>query len=457
MPSKDVLFSALRGESPVRPAWVPFVGVHGASLIGASAQDYLLSADLMAQGLLKANELYDPDGLPAVFDLQLEAEVLGCELAWAEEVPPSVISHPWAGNGPYPALPEFSTKAGRFPLVQDALRQVIAAIGNDVALYGLITGPFTLLSHLRGADVFMDLMLAQDQLHSWLKEINVICKQVVDFYLEEGCEIIAVVDPMLSQISPEHFTGFSAPYLNEIFTYIREREAFSSLFVCGDATRNLEVMAQTVCDNISIDENIDLNALRELGLAHNKSIGGNLKLTSVLLLGSETASKREALRCMEEGGHKGFVLAPGCDLPYAVPAANLQAVAEIVHAPYSKETAQALLDDQEADTFEDIEIPDFAAEKAVIIDVITLNSAACAPCYYIMEATYAGAKAAGIPVEVHEHKINTREGIGYMTRLGVSNLPTICIDGEIAFISKTPDRDTLVKAILDRAKALGKV
>jgi hypothetical protein len=38
-----------------------------------------------------------------------------------------------------------------------------------------------------------------------------------------------------------------------------------------------------------------------------------------------------------------------------------------------------------------------------------------------------------------------------MAKLGVSNLPTICIDGEPTFESIIPDHDTLVKAIEEHA------
>ena len=59
-------------------------------------------------------------------------------------------------------------------------------------------------------------------------------------------------------------------------------------------------------------------------------------------------------------------------------------------------------------------------------------------------------------VEVREHKIKSREGIGYMANMGVKNIPAICIDGEPKFISIIPDIGTLVKAIEDRAQEMGK-
>ena len=42
----------------------------------------------------------------------------------------------------------------------------------------------------------------------------------------------------------------------ELFAHIREKGAYSSFFVCGDATRNIEVMCQTNPDAISVDENV---------------------------------------------------------------------------------------------------------------------------------------------------------------------------------------------------------
>ncbi|MDH3346109.1 MAG: hypothetical protein OEL75_02890, partial [Kiritimatiellaceae bacterium] len=94
MTGKDLLMQALKGEETTRPAWVPFVGCHGGFLINKTATEYLQSAELLVEGLKKAKELYCPDGLPVMFDLQVEAEILGCRLHWADEVPPAVVSHP---------------------------------------------------------------------------------------------------------------------------------------------------------------------------------------------------------------------------------------------------------------------------------------------------------------------------------------------------------------------------
>jgi MtaA/CmuA family methyltransferase len=448
---KELLLKALRNEPTPRPAWVPFVGVHGGKIIGASAWDYLRSSDRIVEGLSKAVELYNPDGLPVVFDLQLEAEVLGCAMHWGEQTPPAVTSHPLA-DAPLSSLPAFDTNKGRFPVVAEAMARLKTRFGKEIAFYGLITGPFTLALHLMGTGIFLKMFDETDEVRKVLDLCTEIGKQTADFYLHNGADVIAVVDPMTSQISPRHFTEFVTTHVNAIFAHVRQHKALSSLFVCGNATRNLELMCQTGCDNVSVDENIPLEMLRDLARKHNKSFGGNLKLTTVLLLGSPADARRDALRCLDAGGNTGFVLAPGCDLPYATPEENLQAVTQLVHDEYQRQVARAASQEVSADLFEEVSLPDYSKEHKVIVDVVTLDSASCAPCQYMVDAVAQAANKLPDQVVIREHKITTRSGLGHMAKLGVGQIPTICIDGEVKFPSIIPDINTLIEAIAEKAR-----
>ncbi|MCD8482645.1 MAG: uroporphyrinogen decarboxylase [Verrucomicrobia bacterium] len=448
MTGKEILMAALRGSKTPRAPWVPFVGVHGGSLIGLDATAYLQSADAIVSALKQARDLYQPDGLPVVFDLQLEAEVLGCQLAWARETPPSVSSHPLQSGCDLSQLPAFSTEKGRIPLVLEAVRRLKTEMGDAVALYGLLTGPLTLALHLRGDEVLLDMFDDEDSVPELLDYCAGIACQMADAYLDAGVDVIAVVDPMISQIGPGHFSTYVAPPNNRIFDHVRARGALSSLFVCGNATRNLEAMAATRCDNISVDENVDMAALARIAAAAGKSFGGNLQLTVVLLLGDENDARRDAVRCLDQAGSSpGFVLAPGCDLPFAVKPENLQAVASLVRDPYQLQVARNLPAKVDSDDFADIEIPDYSAELAVIVDVVTLDSAGCAPCAYTVKAAQEAASAYGGAAEVREHKITGRDGLGYMKKLQVTAIPSICVDGREAFASIIPDRKDLIAAL----------
>ncbi len=257
-----------------------------------------------------------------------------------------------------------------------------------------------------------------------------------------------MVDPMTSQIGPEQFREFVTPYATPAFDCIRQRGGLSSFFVCGHAQRNVEAMCDCRADNISVDENIPLEYVRDICLPRGISFGGNLQLTSVLLLGKPLDAQRNAIACLEAAGERGFVLAPGCDLPYATPPENLEAVAQIVLDPYHREVVKAIaVEPSEEDR---LDMREYGQADKVIVDIITLDSEACAPCQYMVDAVQKVApEFAGIVIW-REHKIKHPQSIVFMTSLMVRNVPTICIDGEIRFVSRIPPRDQLIAAIQER-------
>ncbi|MBA7583516.1 hypothetical protein ES708_25465 [subsurface metagenome] len=95
-----------------------------------------------------------------MFDLQIEAEALGCELVWANNNPPAVVSHPLISEKNLNNLTIPGPSDGRIGEVMKACRQS-SKNHPDIALYGLVTGPFTLALHLLGTDIFikMDFVL----------------------------------------------------------------------------------------------------------------------------------------------------------------------------------------------------------------------------------------------------------------------------------------------------------
>lgn len=472
MKGKELLFKAIRLESCDRAPWVPFVGVHGAYLIGENSENYLKSKKLIIKGVSAAIEKYEPDGIPVAFDLQLEAEALGCKVIWANENPPSVVGHPLAEGTSLDDL-KFSSSEGRVAIVMDAARELRAKY-PDIALYGLVTGPFTLALHLLGTDIFMQMFTNEAEVHRVMKFCTGVAKEMSTLYSQAGCDVIAVVDPMTSQIGTDQFEAFVAEYMKEIFGHIRESGKYSSFFVCGDAEHNIEAMCNCRPDNVSIDENIPLEYVKEVSLAKGISFGGNLKLTATLLLGSAEDCERDALDCLDKGGERGFILAPGCDLPYKAVIENLLAVKEIATDKYKREVAWILRSKQAAqkggvmtaavsDTsnLETVEsdrrkeeltkkIVGYASSPVVKVDVITLDSASCAPCQYMINAVLRATEPFGDSVSAEEFKIKESRGLEMMSALGVRKIPTICIDGEVCFSSVIPPVEVIKQAIQER-------
>ncbi len=440
----ELIKKAFKLEPVERIPWVPFTGVHAAALIGLAADEYLKSSDHIVAGTSKAIELYKADGIPVVFDLQIEAEVLGCELKWDDNSPPSVISHPLLNGISIDDLQIPCACKGRIPAVMDATRK-LRDLHPGVALYGLITGPFTLALHLLGTDIFMKMFEDPDYIHKLMRFTTDMGKMMSSQYIQAGCDVIAMVDPMTSQIDPDSFEMFVKPYATDLFDYVRENQALSSFFVCGNAIQNIEAMCRCKPDNISIDENIPLDYVRDTSLAHGISFGGNIKLTVSLLMGSQDDCRRDALSCLDTGGKQGFILAPGCDLAFDTPPENLMAVAELVYDEMLQGKLRA-----SAATAESIELLDLTNHwhnSKVVIDVITLDSGSCAPCQYMVDAVERAAGTFGDDVITTEHKITSKQGIQMMASLGVKNLPTIVIDGNIEFISQIPPVERIADKI----------
>ncbi len=445
MSGKELLLKVLHHEDTPAVPWVPFAGVHVGKLKGYSAREVLTNGDALVESILEANRLYAPDGQPVVFDLQIEAEILGCKLMWAEDSPPSVATHPLAVDATIPTrLPQ--PTEGRLPLILDAMRRVKAEVGQHTALYGLITGPFTLASHLRGTEIFMDMVEQPDYVAALLHYCGQAAQQMVELYLQAGMDVIAVVDPVISQISPRHFKKFMSAPFSELFAFIRGKGALSAFFVCGDATKNIEGMCQTVPDCIAVDENIHMQTAKEITDRYNIVLEGNIPLTSRMLLGNQQDNMQYVLDLLDQLDHHNLIVSPGCDMPYATPVENVIGAAEAIRDPERVRLIVANYQAQDID-LSGVELPDYAHLQRPLVEVFTLDSAACAACSYMMAAAQRAVDALPGQVDMVEYKITRPENIARLMKMGIKNLPAIVINGELRFSSIIPSQSELLAAI----------
>lgn len=448
MKGKELIKKVFAMEPVERAPWVPFVGVHAGQLIGVDAQTYLQSEDLMFKGLSKAIELYNPDGIPVSFDLQMEAEIFGCNLVWSKDNPPSVASHPM-GEGGTKSLSEIpipKVSDTRIATTMNLTRRLRTAF-PDLALYGVITGPFTLALHLCGTDIFTKMFTDEDEVHEILSFCAKVCKTMSDYYIKAGCDVVAVVDPMCSQIGPPQFEQFIQKPCSDVFAHIKQEGALSSFFVCGHAQHNIEVMCKCQPDNISIDENIPLDYVRDICLKNNICYGGNLKLTVVLLMGNEDDVRRNVVECLDIAGkdNRGFILSPGCDLAYDTPSRNLIECATILKDTYQQDIVRALGPKQFDVT--PLDLDKYIDPQIVKVDCVTLDAAGCAACQYMWEAMCRGAEPFGDRVVLTERSVKKPEGVEFMLSTGVTNIPTLLIDGKIIFVSTIPPVEQITEAI----------
>ncbi len=440
------MFSALRHEAVPAVPWVPYAGVHAGKLKGYTATEILRNSRKLVDALLAVNEVYDPDGQPVVFDLQLEAEILGCELYWTENSPPSVATHPLAGG-----IPEIPAKVpgpdkGRLPIVLEAMRQLKSEVGDRTGLYGLVTGPLTLASHLRGTEIFMNMILQPEYVKSLIRYTTETAKQVASYYIDAGMDIIAFVDPLVSQISPKHFDLYLSQAYTELYTSVREQGVYSSFFVCGDVTKNVEGLCKTGPDLLAVDENIDMLKAKTITDAYNVTLCGNIPLTTKMLLGSQQDNMKFVVDFLDSIDHQNFILSPGCDMPYDTPIENVVGCLQAVRRP--DEVKQMLQNYQApAIDLDAVTIPNYHGLDRPLVEVFTLDSASCAACAYMLRSALDAAVELPGEVNVVEYKFTKPENVARVLKMGVKNLPSLYINGELKFSSLIPTQQTLIDEI----------
>jgi uroporphyrinogen decarboxylase len=436
MSSKELLFSVFRHETTKQVPWVPFAGVHAGKLKGYTGQEMLTDGDRLLESLLEVHKVYDPDGMPITFDLQIEAEILGCELVWAKDAPPSVVGHPLANNLTIPTLiPQASD--GRLPLVLDVMKKMKTQVGDTTALYGLVTGPLTLASHLRGTDLFMDTFDRPEFVQDLLEYCTKVALAVTKYYIEAGMDIIAVVDPVVSQVSPRMYKKLLHEPFKQIFDYVREQGVFSSFFVCGDATKNIKVMCDSGPDCISIDENIDMVTAKAITDEFNITIAGNIPLSTIMLNGTQQDTMKYVVDLMHNVNHHNLIISPGCDMPYDTPVENTIGAMEAVR---DHERIHALVANYTS-SLENIkvEMPDYANLEKPLVEVFTIDSATYAACGYMTAVAKQVVESFGGQVDWIERKSTELENIARIKNLGFAHLPSICINGELKYSSNIPN------------------
>jgi MtaA/CmuA family methyltransferase len=310
--AKQKLIDAYRGKRTDTPPWVPYAGVHCAFLINEPADKMLKDPALLAKGVVNAAKRYKADGIPLVFDLSVEANSIGCDLKWWEDNVPSVQTHPCSKQTPDQAGLKLPTKdSGRWPVLYEAAKIAKPELDEmDCVLMGLFCGPLTLASHLAGVRIFTDVYKNKDFAHEVLKFAGEVGALAAGFYADMGCEIIAIVDPVASQIKAETFREYVTPNSQEAIKVIHDRGLTSSFFICGDCTKVMEEVCKIGTHGFAIDEQLNMNFVRDIARKYNVGFGGNLKLTLALSLGL-LSPREDAIVSLAAGGHIGYTFAPG--------------------------------------------------------------------------------------------------------------------------------------------------
>lgn len=214
-------------------------------------------------------------------------------------------------------------KDGRAPVVLEAVRS-LSSRGGPPVICGIVA-PFMLTAQLRGGQVtLMDVVLRPELVKEVLEKAMEWNIAYAHAALEAGADVITMIDATASGdiLSPGQYAEFALPYQKMVASSIRSAGGKSILHICGDTSRNLDLMSQARSDGLSVDQCMDLAFVKQQ-VQGKVAVIGNVDPAITLLFKGPTDVFDEASECIKLGCD---VLAPGCGFAPRTPLANMKAM-----------------------------------------------------------------------------------------------------------------------------------
>jgi [methyl-Co(III) methanol-specific corrinoid protein]:coenzyme M methyltransferase len=283
------------------------------------------NAEKMAKA---AGSIYRLTGLPSAalpLDLCAPAEALGAQLKFYDsetyQFPqpskPFFASTKYLNTG-YMESADFVNQ-GRLSIICDAIRMLKEDIGRQVAISGIIPGPYTLLLYLiEPGGLFAEMKREPNAVLDALFHLSSFLAQVGQAYREAGADFITIHDMGGSPgfIGPSKYEQFVLPAEKSLLEKLPRPRVLS---VCGNVTSCLHLLNKTGAEAISIDQTTDLSKAREA--LKDTMLFGNIDPVQTLWQGDEDQVAEAARKVKEMGVDAVW---PGCDLVVQTPIRNIK-------------------------------------------------------------------------------------------------------------------------------------
>jgi uroporphyrinogen-III decarboxylase len=318
--SKDLVRDLFRLKELPHPPFIPWVSSFAAQLEQISVQDMLSDPGLLSTALLNAQELFGYDAISIGFDSSLEAEALGCRLDWPEgnDSLPSVVSHLLSeGMSPRDIEKQDFLQKGRIPVFLEAFKRISILRSKQLALIGVVTGPFTIARHLVG-ESFLSYAEPADSDKQALAAAGSVCLKLCRKYCEAGVDVIVIADEALGQISPRLYP-LAAPALRSIWNVTNFFGRPSLLLTTGCSNESITPALDLGAAGISLGSNVSSSELARLVSSRKTCYGISVPLSVATLPDLPNPSK-------------GFFLTTDWEVPYSTSVETMHKIMELIES-----------------------------------------------------------------------------------------------------------------------------
>jgi uroporphyrinogen decarboxylase len=307
--------ATFRREEVDRVPFYPILSGLAAELLGVSTSDYYRDLGNMADAQLRLYDEIEQDVVVLMADLFMEVHAMGAEVEFPVDDVPRLKSYLLRNKAALGSLSQPDPeKSGRLPSYLQACRKV-AGVVKESATGGVICGPWTLATNLRGAqDLIIDTVEDPGFVHELMRFTATITSCFGEAVSRCGVGLsLSEAPASISLISPKIFREFVAPYLKEVIADLRGKKAAVTLHICGLIDPIMEDIVSTGAVAVSMDEPSSLEKM--LDVCGSKCVViGNVS-TGVFIDGPREDIENEIKRCLDIGREKGgYILCTGCEI-----------------------------------------------------------------------------------------------------------------------------------------------
>ena len=334
MTSKERMQAYFAGEAVDRLPFFLFLGDTAGPYFGVKIRDYYWDPETMVEVECQVLRTFGNDNTDIVVGLRGVAEALGSQIGYPE-------------NGIHylqkPVLQSYDQletlrlpdpyRDGRLPLLLRAMALFQKRMGREIDIGIDIGGPITAAGAVRGNDrLLKDFCKDPAHAHQLLQFVTDCTLHVIQVFYQEFGVVPGIADPMASAsvLSPKLFREFAWPYLQQYAQGIQKiTGAAASLHICGQTKPLWPEIARLDFATFSVDNVEDIGEAAA-ALGQEKCIVGNLDPIQVVRNGTSQQVQAAAAQCYQKASKspKGFILAPGCQLPIDCPVENFAAMRE---------------------------------------------------------------------------------------------------------------------------------
>ena len=303
------------------------VTVHGLEKYGWKFTDIHVDARKMASMAASTFQFFGFECAVVPFDMGVEAEALGAGVNFYPHH--TDIVYPTISNKVAEKvedlnlkIPSDLAKAGRIPLVTEAIRLLKEEVGDQVAIGSWVLGPYTLAGQLVDIGDLAKMALKKaDMVDRVLDTLAGVLIEISRIYREAGADYMTIREMGAGPdiLSPRIFKSLIRPHLEQIFAAIQSPKI---LHICGDTNSIVEEMALCGADAISVEQKNDVAESRKQ-VGPDMFILGNIDPYGVIVKGKPDDVENAVKDAIANGVN---AIWPGDDIFPTVPRENMEAL-----------------------------------------------------------------------------------------------------------------------------------